>query len=353
MKNDDYGKIAKWLNSIIHVVDREVDYLFFRRFVSWREVYRHHRKRYSKEAPRAYNATPMVVFMADGFRRSSGLADRLRGIVSLFGYCVEHGLDFRIYFSHPFPLSRYMLPGDYDWRITADQLCWNSMDARAFHLVTVNNDNRSREISYQRRRLSKCLSGKNLRQAHVYTAFDCEDERFDILFKRLFRPSPQVRDVVDEVQRRLGDGYISVSARFMELLGDFVEPKQARVPLDATEQERLMAACVDAILRLRRSHRRVLLTSDSLRFLHYASERLDFVEYIDGDICHISVDNPRRDAADLKTFADFFAIAGAVESYLLLGPGMYPSNFSKRAAQADGHMFRIIPVTLASDDVGH
>lgn len=339
------------LKKICHVADREIDYLFFRRFVSWREVHRHHRKRYSNDAPRAVNTKRTVVFMADGFRRSSGLADRLRGIVSLFGYCTDHGLDFRIYFTHPFLLSRYMIPADYDWRFSADQMCWNSADARAFHLVTVNNDNRSREIRYQRRRLSKCLSNEKIMQAHVYTAFDCEDERFDVLFKRLFRPAPKVQAIVDEIKQRLGDDYISVSARFMELLGDFVEPKQARVPLDATAQRRLMDACIEAISRLRSADVKVLLTSDSMKFLRYASERLDFVEYIEGDVCHISVDNPDRDAADLKTFADFFAIAGAAESYLLLGPGMYPSNFSKRAAQADGHKFRTVRVSVAPDEV--
>lgn len=339
------------LKKLLHVADREVDYLFFRRFVSWREVHRHHRKRYGKDAPRARNTTRTVVFMADGFRRSSGLADRLRGIVSLFGYCLDHGLDFRIYFTHPFLLSRYMVPAEYDWRITADQMCWNSTDARAFHLVTVNNDNRTREIRYQRRRLKRCLGDEKLRQAHVYTAFDCEDERFDILFKRLFRPAPKVETMVDEVKHRLGDDYISVSARFMELLGDFVEPKQARVPLDAAAQTRLMEACADAISRLRKTGGKVLLTSDSVKFLRYASGRLDFVDFIEGDVCHISVDNPDRDAADLKTFADFFAIAGAAESYLLLGPGMYPSNFSKRAAQADGHKFEVVPVSVDTYDV--
>lgn len=336
----------KMLGRLRRILDREIDYLFFRRFVSWREVHRHHRCRYSAEAPRAAAGRPMVVFMADGFRRVSGLADRLRGIVALYGFCLDHGLEFRINFTHPFRLDKYMLPADHDWRIRPDELCWNPADARAFHLVTVNNDNRRREVRYQRKRLSRCLLRPNLRQAHVYTAFDCEDERFAELFGRLFRPAPEVEAVVADVCGRLGSGYISVSARFMELLGDFVEPKQARTPLSEVGQQALMSRCVDAIAAVRRPGQRVLLTSDSNKFLHYAASRLDYVESIEGDVVHISVEADNRESADLKTFADFFAIAGAESSYLLLGPGMYSSNFSRRAAQSAGRPLTILPVTL-------
>lgn len=329
---------------IIRFLDREIDYLFFRRFVSWREVYRHHRCRYSKSAPRARNERPMVVFMADGFRRVSGLADRLRGIVSLYGFCLDHDMDFRINFTHPFDLRKYLEPVDHDWRISADEMCWNSRDARAFHLVTVNNDNRAREVRYQRRRLKQCLGRRNLRQAHVYTAFDCENERFYSLFNRLLRPTPPLYAAVDEVKRRLGPDYISVSARFMELLGDFVEPKQARIPLGEAEATELMDRCIEAIRRVRKPGCRVLLTSDSNRFLRYAASKLDFAESIAGDVCHISVETANRDGADFKTFADFFAIAGAAESYLLLGPGMYPSNFSRCAARSAARPLTIIHV---------
>lgn len=334
----------KLFSQLRRVIDREVDYLFFRRFVSWREVHRHHRCRYSAEAPRAAEGRPIVVFMADGFRRVSGLADRLRGIVALYGFCLDHDLDFRINFTHPFRLDKYMLPAGHDWRIRHDEICWNSADARAYWLVTVNNDNRRREVRYQRKRLRWCLLRPGLRQAHVYTAFDCEDERFARLFGRLFRPAPEVEAVVTDVRSRLGSGYISVSARFMELLGDFVEPKQARMPLSESDQLALMERCVEAIDKVRQPGQRVLLTSDSNKFLGYASSRLDYVESIRGDVVHISVEADNREAADLKTFADFFAIAGAESSYLLLGPGMYNSNFSRRAAQSAGRPLTILHI---------
>ncbi len=330
------------MSKLTEFLDREIDYLFFRRFVSWREVYRHHRKRYSRTAPRATNQRKTVVFMADGFRRASGLADRLRGIVSLYGYCLDNDLDFRINFTHPFQLQKYMQPAYADWLITPEEMCWNSRDARAFHLVTVNNHDRHREVKYQRRRLQKCLGKRWLRQAHVYTAFDCEDERFEYLFNRLFRPAPQVQTVVNNIQQRLGKNYISVSARFMELLGDFTEPKQARRPLSEQEQIILMEQCVNAIIRIHKPEQRVLLTSDSNKFLHFAASRLDFINFIEGNVCHISVDCDNRDSADLKTFADFFAIAQASESYLLLRGDMYNSNFSRRAAQSNGRELKII-----------
>lgn len=323
-------------------VTREIGYLFFRRYVSWREVKRHYSKRYSPSAPRAGNTRKMVVFMADGFKRMSGWADRLRGMVALYGYCCDHDIDFRIHFTDPFLLQKYLQPASYNWCIRPEELCWNSDDSRAFHWLTVNNHNRQREVRYQQRIIDKGLR-KDFRQAHVYTAFDCEDERFAKLFNELFRPT----QIVEDALKNLPQDYISVSARFMELLGDFVEPKQARCPLPEAEQIALMDKCIAAIKKVH-DGKPVLLTSDSVKFLHYVTERLDFVHIIDGDVCHISVHSDCRDAADLKTFADFYGIARAEKSYLLLGPGMYNSNFSRRAAQSAPHSFEVktLPKTM-------
>lgn len=67
------------------------------------------------------------------------------------------------------------------------------------------------------------------------------------------------------------------------------------------------------------------------------------MKIIPGSISHIDVhSSPDNSEADLKTFVDFFAIARAAESVLLVGPGMYRSNFSRRASEAGGHPFRII-----------
>lgn len=85
------------------------------------------------------------------------------------------------------------------------------------------------------------------------------------------------------------------------------------------------------------------MTSDSRRFLDYI-DGYPMIYSIPGGICH--VDSKAEGSEDqLKTFVDFFAIKEAVRSYLVVGQGMYAeSNFSKRAAQADGRELIIIDI---------
>ena len=72
----------------------EINYLFFRVYRYKRVVRRHFSKYYDDNHPQATNSRKMVVYMADGKYRHGGLADRLRGIVTLYRYCIEHNLDF-------------------------------------------------------------------------------------------------------------------------------------------------------------------------------------------------------------------------------------------------------------------
>ena len=48
--------------------------------------------------------------MADGLIKQGGLADRLRGIVSLYKFCKENDLVFTIYFSVPFNMQEFLRP---------------------------------------------------------------------------------------------------------------------------------------------------------------------------------------------------------------------------------------------------
>ncbi len=335
----------KILRQIINKLDEEVDYLFFRRFVSWREVKRHQSKRYTPHGPRSISDKKTVVYMSDGFRRIGGLADRLRGIVALYSYCRDHNLEFRINFTDPFPREKYMVPNTYDWRLKAGELSWNSREVRPVHLLTVCQHNPRREERYQLRTLHRNLRRRYL-QAHVNTAFYAVTYPFDKLFKELFQPSEQVRQRLNTLRPQLGDSYISVSTRFLELLGDFTEPRQVRQPLPENERKALMDKCIKAIETIHRQHpaSQIFLTSDSVSFIKYACDKLDYCHSVNGPVAHIDVANGHSDEADMKTFIDFFTISDANYSYLLKSRAMYNSNFSRRAAQAGGHPFQVIEV---------
>lgn len=331
--------LSRWLST-------EVNYLFFRRYRHTRSVRRHLSKYYTPDAPRATNTAKMVVFMCDGRRHHGGLVDRLRSITSIYKYCADNGLDFRIHFVEPFALTDYLVPAAYDWRIDPTEVSYNSRDARPIYMTRSSHcGSPERERRFQLAETRHNLS-KPFRQVHVYCqAFDFYGDAFSSLFGELFRPAPCVEaELMRHLQALGGAGhYISVSTRFLELLGDFKEPKATKT-LTATEQQALIAACVAQVEAIRERHpeaARVLVTSDSSRFLA-ACAALPYVYVIPGEVVHVDVRGTGGDRRHLKTFTDFFAIARASHSYLLRTGDMYRSSFSLRAAQMGGHSFEVV-----------
>ncbi|WP_146212761.1 hypothetical protein [Dysgonomonas alginatilytica] len=66
-------------------------------------------KHYSGSVARAANAEPIFIYIADGRVNHGGLADRLRGLVSLFDYCQMKGLQFKANFNDYFVLKSYLI----------------------------------------------------------------------------------------------------------------------------------------------------------------------------------------------------------------------------------------------------
>lgn len=334
-------------NNILHAlkrcIKREANYLFFRRYRFARVVRRHLMKYYSDDAPRATNTSRQIIFMSDGRRCHGGLADRLRCIATVYKYCQNHGVDFRINFTSPFMLDEYLEPNEYDWRINPSDISYNKADSHPVYMYT-SGDKGEREMRFQRRVAEKLLR-QPYRQLHVYSTFYYEDAHFADIFHHLFRPVPKVAQAVDEQLRQLGgDGkYVSISARFMELLGDFREPGKAKI-LSPDEQQALLDRCVAQVAEIRKrepSVERILVTSDSMRFLD-ACRRFDYVYVIPGEILHVDIHDNSKHDHHLKTFVDFFAIAHARKSYLLLTGDMYRSSFSMRASQIGRHDFEVV-----------
>lgn len=310
-------------------IKKEVNYAFFREYRYRRVARRHLARYYSPQAPRAVNAEKLVIGMADGKYLHGGLADRLRGLVTLYSCCRQKGLRFGIRFTSPFDLADYLIPNDYDWRVADGELCMNSRDAKAVYMDNIDAQD-SREPRWQQRVMERCV-GLPYRQIHVYSSFSYVGSDFGRLFRELFRPSPHVEATLAPHRQALGPGYISVSTRFMELLGDFREPRGG-MRLDEAARADIIGRCISRIEAIHDSHPgvRILVTSDSTGFLA-ACRRLDYVHTVDGDIAHVDTGT----AADhTKTFVDFLLIAGASHAYQLRTGPMYAGNFSLRAAQA-------------------
>lgn len=327
------------MNSLSYWLKKELNYMFFRQYRYRRTERRHLMPYYSATAPGSTCSERMVVCMADGKYRHGGLADRFRSFVSIYSYCREHGVRFAINFTAPFKLEDYLIPNTYDWRLKPGELTMNSTEAHPVFMDLINAID-EREIQWQRNVTAQALAIP-YKQVHVYTSFYFAQERFGSLFKQLFRPSPTLHQALLPHRTALGGKYISVSARFMELLGDFHEPKPERV-LHAAEADSLILSCVEQVKELRNAHpqMRILVTADSERFLAACRAQVPEAYVVPGEIAHVDT---TQSADHMKTFLDFYLISEAEHAYQLYTPPMYKGNFSLRAAQAGE-----IPHTLIS-----
>lgn len=313
--------------------------LFVRDYQWKRMVRKHLSQYYTPESPLSTSSDRIVVCMADGRMLHGGLADRLRSYVSYYGYCKDAGLRFAINATMPFRLEDYLEPNLYDWRLAPGELTYNPVQAAVLFFKSSGRMT-AMERRYQLRAVKRYIGGdKEHLQFHLYSNFSFGEERFGEYFNELFRPGRRIAGLVERCKEELGQGYISVSTRFLELLGDFTEPKH-KVVLGADDQVALMSRCRAIVERLHceQPDVKILLTSDSRRFLDYCGS-LPYVYEPEGEIAHVDM---KGEADHTKTFVDFLLISGARRVYQIKCGGMYAGNFSYRAAQAGGREHRLL-----------
>ncbi|HRQ30126.1 MAG TPA: hypothetical protein PLU49_08640 [Saprospiraceae bacterium] len=72
----------------------------------------------------------MIISVADGTRSSKGLTDRFKGMVSLYALSKATHSNFKILFTHPFNLTDYLIPNQYDWIPDVTELSNSVWDVR-------------------------------------------------------------------------------------------------------------------------------------------------------------------------------------------------------------------------------
>lgn len=289
-------------------------------------------QKYKKESQPDKSFSKCVVNVMDGTVYGGGLADRLRGIISTYAICKRNNLNYKLYFVYPFRLENYLEPAEYNWHIEENDICRNTKDCDFIILDTTEDS------PYQFRKQEKYLEDhlKGLkRQTQVFTnagfAYDLD---YSKLFNEFFRPSPRLQKSIDAQKEILGNDYISISARFLDLLGDFNETFGHGKALPEQEAEELISDAVEQIRMLHEKYptQKILVNSDSTRFLE-ASAGLDYTYSIPGNITHI--DNKQDDnnyERYEKTFLDFLMIANAGKIFLIKGNGMHKSGYPYAAS---------------------
>lgn len=281
-----------------------------------------------------------VIAMFDGKIAQGGLCDRLRGVVSVYQTCKKLNIDFKLNFVHPFSLNEFMEPNTYNWRIDSEKIKYNKK-SMPFFLFSKKDD--SKQAKKQIRKIESLLK-KNYKQFHVYSnAHYCLfSKSYAQDFNELFKPTDRIKQ---ELESYLGKKkeYISVSFRFMQLLGDFDEKyKSIYQILPEDKRIELINKSLKMLEELHEKEKLPLfVATDSKTMLNEAS-KLPYVFVIPGDISHVDATNKDSFEANKKTFIDFYMIANAKKVYCAHSTGMHYSGFPKNAALSAGRPFEIV-----------
>lgn len=282
--------------------------------------------------------TKRVVYLCDGRTLAGGLADRFKGLLSLYALCREAGYEFRMCYTSPFRLADYLQPADYDWRIEPHEL----RAEQAAMLVLENTEDSDYHTQRQAQWLRERMA-EGPAEMHVITnsnyAYTLD---YAALFRQLFRPTPQLAAALEAERRRLGP-YVTVNARFLTMLGDFRETGD-NVALPDADARSLMERCMAELEQLHTRHPQhaLLVNSDSMRFLTEA-QRLRYVRVVEGGVAHTDLMAGKgAEDAHMKLFLDFLLIAGADAIYLLHTPPMRISGFPYAAARLAAKDMQIV-----------
>ena len=284
-----------------------------------------------------------IIYIANGFCNHAGLCDRLKGITALYDWSMKFGIEFRIHHIHPFDLSNYLIPNQYDWTINEKEICYNRKWSSVNHLM-LNNLVRKQIESNEIITLEKLWVHKRIKtqkkQMHFYTNMYPENEFvFGNCFQILFKPSPKLEKALNLHQEVIGGSYISISFRFVQLLGDFKDCDG--ITLSSEDQENLIIRSIEVIKKIRKNNPtipKILITADSSTFLERA-RILPYAYIIEGRTGHINFEN--SDEVNMKTFLDFLMISKAQKVYLAKSFNMYNSDFARRAAMINNRPFEL------------
>lgn len=332
-----------------------------------------------------------IIYMLDGKCYSGGITDVIKGIISMFKLSKELGFDFKINFKFPFKLTDYLQPNTYNWTIDSRDISYNPKISSPLWLYSVHNSfgkTHEFEIEFQRKVIKRFLAkNQSASQIHIYSNSDwAQGREYSTFFNELFTPSESLLNVINFHKNQLGDNYVSMTFRFQQLLGDFIEAssgtdqttkvldlmkksgrlnndaisdygimqlrallgdfrnKNISTPLNETSKIHLVERCINKITEIHSKlpkNTKILITADSDFFLNKVSE-LDFVYAITKKNL---VPNISKDAlydTFLKAYVDMLMISYAKKIFLLTTGPMYKSGFAKNASLINNNEYEEI-----------
>ena len=278
----------------------------------------------------------MVIFMTEG-TEFTGLADRIRCVISAYAVAKEYNLPFFVYHDKGFELTKYLEPADIDWRIEKADIRrgLNNVSLLWFKDSWPRLSPTRKEYHWY---WSLNLFELGVVPAHIGT--------FSSLFWQLFKMSPRLESLVGDALQHLQleeNGYIAVHIRFLNFF-EAVEERCDAVNGTATQEEQreMIQRVNDTLETIYQDCRKpIVLFSDSNKFL--AAPHPDFTRQLPGHVGHILCCEQQDDVTD-KAFVDMMIMSQAERVYSITGPQIYGGGFSRIAAFIGDKPFIQVPL---------
>lgn len=242
----------------------------------------------------------------------SGLADRLKAVVSLYNHAKSNGYRFKFYFETPFVLTDFLKPKT-DWPLQLEDLEYSMCDTKIIN-----------ETNWHK--LPKLIPNK---QYHCYNyagndipwKFEDTGWLWTDLFHELFEPSEVLQEAFD-AQKLPNTPYVSVQLRFVNALERFENTFFDNYIEDPVQREELVKKCKRRIEEICEENkgRFVYVFSDSKLFLESLSD-LPVRTLPSDNIGHVG--SNRNADVQLKTFLDLYVMSKSTAIYRLRGKEIY------------------------------
>ena len=296
---------------------------------------------YREPMPRVNLLNKSYVFMVDGKIPHGGMFDRLKGLITVYAIAKSKNIPFRIHFTYPFRLERYLEPNNYNWLIDDGDMIYHFPESRP--VIAYGEINNPKRLMRDRAGQVHFYYGYNslaVVNDHFHAHYDWGE-----LYRELFRPTAYLKQYIDHYLHEVGTDYFVVHTRFMNLLGDKVE---TAVNPELTDDKKadLMQRIVQVIKQLMEDaslqQSRLMLASDSMTFIRYALAEIPDAYVVPGKVKHIDTAGETDDSENIKLFTDYYLIAHAKKVYNIVAEGMWPSAFPEYAAKIGGKPFQRI-----------
>ncbi|MCH5172277.1 MAG: hypothetical protein J1F31_05580 [Erysipelotrichales bacterium] len=271
-----------------------------------------------------------IIFVCDGSKNHGGLADRLRGLLTIYFYSKKNVIPFFIYWDSPFKLESFIWPNTFDWRINRIKDYKNHNIS--FPVIIDSNIEGWKNLIKKSFLLRAMKTNKNLL---VYSNLVNKKIPFKTLFNELFQCSDDLKSELNFHIKKIGSQYCSYTFRFGNLFNDFKDI--VGKPLEEREKMLLLEKNINelkSLLKKLPKNFKAVVTSDSYFFLKKIENLDSRIYFVDKEIKHPEYNKNEEINTEIwtKSFLDFYLIMNAEKVYQVKSQEMYQSGFPELAS---------------------